>query len=64
MVMNDRDKGIYNSLGSSSSTSGKVHMEALAIEFNRANYHAALFLSAELRLTRGWKKRGIMWKTG
>ena len=24
MVMNDRDKGIYNSLGSSSSSSGKV----------------------------------------
>ena len=25
MVMNDRDKGIYNSLGSSSSSSGKVY---------------------------------------
>lgn len=45
MVMNDRDKGIYNSLGSSSSSSGKLTY-------------------SELGLTRGWKKRGIMWKTG
>lgn len=26
LVMNDRDKGIYNSLGSSSSSSGKVYI--------------------------------------
>ena len=72
MVMNDRDKGIYNSLGSSSSSSGKVRVHAwklwplsLILELIiMVKYFFLQLTYSELGLTRGWKKRGIMWKTG
>ena len=69
MVMNDRDKGIYNSLGSSSSSSGKVlimnrEMMILLEPIIMLCLFCLQLTYSELGLTRGWKKRGIMWKTG
>lgn len=79
LVMNDRDKGIYNALGSSSSSSGKVSSGSSPYTLWTPNWsacyrsrvrftdHYSLYMQltySELGLTRGWKKRGIMWKTG